>query len=252
MPYGIPDAEGGFEVVVLPGRGVIGVRAATYGYLKPHNAEAFEGYDRKFQNFEKVVPRLIPVVNFHAMAETDYPPGTETATLDLVADPGRTTTLAIVDPDGKPLGGTAADGVEGILGSRGSRHDAPEIVVKSLDPLEPRRVTVRHAGRRLIGSIVLKGEEAGPITLKLQPWAELKGRIVDDEGNPRPKLSLGSGGLKSAGSRRSPSCRVPTSAAASRWTGKAASTSSASFPACTTVPMPRRRASSTSATWSTR
>jgi hypothetical protein len=53
---------------------------------------------------------------------------------------------------------------------------------------------VTHEGRKLIGSVFLKGDEVGPITIKLQPWGSISGRIVDDEGRPRKGVFIGSPG----------------------------------------------------------
>ena len=49
---------------------------------------------------------------------------------------------------------------------------------------KPRRVTITHAARKLVGFVYLKGDEAGPLTVKLQPWGTITGRIIDDEGQP--------------------------------------------------------------------
>jgi len=178
--------------VALPGRGLLGIRASNFGYLKPTGLDKIVGYNASRQDFDGVVPHMIPVVNFHALVETNFAPGTGTATLDLFADPGQSVKLSIVDQDGKSLAGTTVNGADGILGrTRATDQTSSEIMVKSLTPDEPRRVMVRHTGRKLVGAVVLKGDEASPLTLKLQPWAEIKGRIIDDDGQPCPKLALG-------------------------------------------------------------
>ena len=53
---------------------------------------------------------------------------------------------------------------------------------------------VTHAGRKLIGSVYLKGDETGPLTLRLQPFGTLAGRIVDEDGRPLGGLALTSAG----------------------------------------------------------
>ena len=58
-------------------------------------------------------------------------------------------------------------------------------------------MTVTHAGRKLIGSVYLKGDETGPLTLRLQPYGTITGRIVDDDGRPRGGLGL----ISTGGSR---------------------------------------------------
>ena len=43
-----------------------------------------------------------------------------------------------------------------------------------------------------MGSVYLKGDEAGPLTLRLQPWGTIIGRIVDEDGQPRDGVWIGS------------------------------------------------------------
>ena len=130
------------------------------------------------------------IANYHVLAEVDLDPKAESATVDLQVDPGRTLTIQVVDPEGKPIGGTKASGVgELLLDTRirsGIAHDR--------DPrprsVETPRVTITHAGRKLVGSVYLKGDETGPLTVRLQPWGTITGRIVDDDGKPRGGLGL--------------------------------------------------------------
>ena len=55
-------------------------------------------------------------------------------------------------------------------------------------------MTITHAGRKLIGSVYLKGDETGPLTLRLQPYGTITGRIIDDNGQPSGGLKLFSTG----------------------------------------------------------
>jgi hypothetical protein len=76
-------------------------------------------------------------------------------------------------------------------------QSSPTIEIHALDPSKPRRVTITHAGRKLVGSVYFKGDEAGPSTVRLQPWGTITGRIVDDEGKPRGSIGLwNAGGLE--------------------------------------------------------
>ncbi len=123
------------------------------------------------------------------MAELNLDPGAATATLDIQVDPGRTLVVNPVDPEGRPVAGTMAAGVSDLF--PWSEHSQPSarVEVHGLAPGQPRRVTITHAGRKLIGSVYLKGDETGPLTLRLQPYGTITGRIIDDNGQP-------SGGLK--------------------------------------------------------
>ncbi len=109
--------------------------------------------------------------------------------MDLQVDPGRTLIVTAVDAEGKPIGGTRALGLTDGGGGEIER-ESPSFEVRGLDPARPRRVTIKHVGRKLAGSVNLKGDEAGPLTVRLKPWGTITGHIVDDDGNPRGGLRV--------------------------------------------------------------
>src|SRR5262249_52984071 len=75
-------------------------------------------------------------------------------------------------------------------------------------PHEERIVTILHEGRKLSGGLVVRGDEPGPLTARLQPWGVVTGRLVDTRGEPRtgvevggmdrPKLDPTTGGIRPA------------------------------------------------------
>jgi hypothetical protein len=157
-------------------------------------ADAIEGYDRASMVFPTTLPLNCYARNYHVLAEVDVDPGAESATLDLQVDPGRSLALTVVDPEGKPIGGTKASGIGDLFSSTEYPQESPTIAIHALDPSRPRRVTITHADRKLIGSIYLEGDEPGPLTVRLQPWGTITGRIVDDDDKPRGGLALSSAG----------------------------------------------------------
>jgi hypothetical protein len=90
------------------------------------------------------------------------------------------------------MGETKAKGVSELYQSSPIPQASSSFEVHALDPSRPRRVIVMHEGRKLIGTAFLKGNETGPVTIKLQPWGSVAGRIVDDEGRPRKAMFIGS------------------------------------------------------------
>ena len=189
-----PIKDGQYEVVALPGRNVLGCRAADMeryrGYV---GAEAIKGYDPKISSFY-TLPHYCNVGNYNAVSELNLDPKAETATLDIQVDPGRTLVVNPVDPEGKPVAGTMAAGVGELFSSTEYAQPSTKVEIHALDPSRPRRVIVRHPGRKLIGSVYLKGDEAGPLALRLQPYGTIAGRVVDDEGRPRGGIRLTSAG----------------------------------------------------------
>ncbi|MHB1562072.1 MAG: sigma-70 family RNA polymerase sigma factor [Isosphaeraceae bacterium] len=195
QPTVVPiQQDGRFETVALPGRGVIGFRARDEdryrGYL---GAEAIAEYDPKTYRFE-TAPYFPSVHNYHVLAELRLDPKSSTAEVNLQVDPGRTIEIRPIDPEGRPVAGTSATGVGDLFGSIAHEQPSPTIAIHALDPSHPRRVTVRHPGRKLVGSVYLRGNETGPLTLRLQPWGTITGRIVDDDGEPRRDLRIMSAG----------------------------------------------------------
>ena len=187
-PYVDFKDDGRYEVVALPGRGIIACRSELGRYRSGVGAEAIKGNPKFFDT----LPRPTSSDGYHALAAVDLDPKVESVTLDLQVDPGRSLSLTVIDPDGKPIGGTKASGIGDLLSYREYEQASPKIEIHALDPSKPRRVTITHAERKLIGSIYLKGDESGPLTVRLQPWGTIAGRVIDDEGKPRRGLRLNS------------------------------------------------------------
>ena len=183
--------DGGYELVALPGPGLIAVRDEEGRYLPASGFEKIAGYDPKFKGFRTSYITL-PAGGHAILAGLDVDPKAGPITLDFQADPGKSATIEVVDPDGRPLGGTKVKGMSEAYSSMPMPQESSGFEVNAIDPARPRRVIVMHEGRKLIGSIFLKGTEAGPVTIKLQPWGSIAGRIVDAEGKPLKGMFLGS------------------------------------------------------------
>jgi hypothetical protein len=55
----------------------------------------------------------------------------------------------------------------------------------ALDPKQPRPLFVRHDEKKLAGFVMAKGDESGPLIVRLQPAGTVTGRLVDEDGRPR-------------------------------------------------------------------
>jgi hypothetical protein len=56
--------------------------------------------------------------------------------------------------------------------------------VVSLDPSESRELLFVEPKRKLAGKLVVRGDDKGDLTVRLEPWAEVTGRILDEDGQP--------------------------------------------------------------------
>ena len=111
-------------------------------------------------------------------------------TVDLQVDPGRTVQGTIVGPDDRPvIGGVEIQTLDVFQRSQDTAWFTSTFEVKGL-LTGADRLDFFHAGRKLAGSLRLKGDETGKLTVKLQPWGTVVGRILDEDGNPRTNLEL--------------------------------------------------------------
>ena len=178
--------DGRFEVVALPGRGIITCFSDRRRYRLGVGAEVMQGSRSSFNTLPSSTFRE----QYHVFAAVDLDPKVESATVDLQVNPGKSLTIQVVDPEGKPLIPTRVTGA-GAGPQPEKEWDTPAVEICGLDPSEPRRVTISHDGRKLVGSVYLKGDEAGPLTVRLQPWGTITGRIVDEDGQPRDGVWIG-------------------------------------------------------------
>jgi protocatechuate 3,4-dioxygenase beta subunit len=183
--------DGSFEVVGLPGRGLLAVRAWGDHYILQVGADQIEGRDE--QGFYRTYPHPVHASEYHTFAEVNPPLDAESLTCNLVVDPGQTLTGKVLGPDGKPLSGARSFGLEsyGLMGywAHGSLKTA-DFIVHGLTPTKPRNLMFVHEGLRLAGSCVVRGDERGPITVKLQPWATITGRLITADGLPRADVNF--------------------------------------------------------------
>jgi hypothetical protein len=174
------DEQGRYEIVALPGRGIIAVGDQMDRYRPATGYAKIAGYDPK-QRFFNTVPDMLMPEGQVIIAEVVVDPKAESIALDLQADPGKSVLIKVVGPDGAPISETKAKGAGAVYQTSPVPEPSPSFAVYALDPSKPRRVVVMHEGRKLIGTALLKGNEVGPVMIKLQPWSSVAGRIVDDE-----------------------------------------------------------------------
>jgi RNA polymerase sigma factor (sigma-70 family) len=177
--------NGIFKVAALPGRGLIGARAQGGDrYRMAVGADQIKGKDESgmFHTF----PYLLYDRNFHTLVEVNPAKDAGAITIEVLLDPGLTLTGTVLDPDGKPLAGALAAGLDG-LGS-GSWGYVPlktaKFTVLGLEPSETRLLQFFHKEKQLSGSVVIKADEKKEPTVKLGPSGTLTGKLITPEGKP--------------------------------------------------------------------
>jgi beta-lactamase regulating signal transducer with metallopeptidase domain len=187
------DRDGQYRIPGFAGRGLVTVRAANYSdYPKGAGADAIEGGKRWYETieFDMAIHHLM-ASNYHALAAVNPTEDGAGAECNFALVPGPVIAGTVQDPDGKPLAGARIRGaVEG--GVWQPLSDAT-FSIRNLQSGKPRRVQFYHAQRRLAGTVLLKGDEQGPLAIKLEPWAALTGRVIDADGDAMQGVRVSSG-----------------------------------------------------------
>src|SRR5262249_17609725 len=125
----------------------------------------------------------------HAYRLIKPPPGTDTITCDVELERGKTGTRTVAAPDDRPLAGATVLWLTALGGDAHLLKDA-SVTAQTLNPARPRTVAFVHKERKLAAQVALRGDEKGPLTVKLEPWGAVAGRALDDEGNPLADAEL--------------------------------------------------------------
>src|SRR5262249_29601718 len=150
--------DGRFRATVLPGPGVILAQrssrdermAYTQVYMQPEEkkcaylnqldelGEAFSGYDG----------RIEPLFYISAYAIVNPADGDDTASVELQFDPGKTTNGRVVGPDGQPMEGVVAYGLEATFSTPVLLPGA-RLTAAGPDPKHPPTIALPHGEKKL-------------------------------------------------------------------------------------------------------
>jgi hypothetical protein len=179
------EKDGSFTVVVVPGPGLLCAKAREDRYVR---AEV-KGLGAK-------PPILLTISSFHAIVPID-PSEKErkSLTCDIALDPGRTLNGCVLGPDGKPLDGVFAAGLTAAYSATDGSPAKPRLTggaftVVGLIPGRPRTLVFWHEEKKLAQTVLVRGEEPGPLTIRLAPLGAVTGRLVDASGRPQVGASV--------------------------------------------------------------
>ncbi|MBI1916034.1 MAG: sigma-70 family RNA polymerase sigma factor [Planctomycetes bacterium] len=207
----LTDGEGRFHLPAIPGTGVLmaqaGHRADGTGMeigglpVKPFRRAAFSAEDRKHvtltddgdgsQYFTAAGGSLEFLSNESAVKRLDLAEGAGIVKCDLFLERGTTLTVHVKDSDGKPLSGTTVAGMTVSWPITFPLKEA-SCTVYALDPAgKPRRLVFYHTGRKLAGTLAVKGDEKEPPAVRLGPAGVVAGRLLDTDGQPLAGATVG-------------------------------------------------------------
>ncbi len=178
--------DGTFTATVYPDKGILMAKGPTRDYV-------LERLDRK----ELGLGKFGEAVYAHAATPLDLKPGADAPPLALKLRRGVTVKGRALDPDGKPVK-SAVVYHPGSLQDQGDRayffdHSPVPLAVKGgaftltgLDPKAETPVYVLDRQHEVGGRVVVSAKSVGEdVTVKLQPCARAKARVVDAAGKPQ-------------------------------------------------------------------
>jgi hypothetical protein len=194
------QADGSYLGVVLPGPGVV-LAETRAGYRPAHvDPKAFFAPGKTDWTEQELITGYgshdtLSVATFYGGAwvdQHDYaaivlinPPqasGPLELAATVVADRPRQVTL--LDPEGRPVVGAQPTGLTYHPWDHEPALRAATLPLTGLHPDRARRITFVKEDRKLIGFLLARGDGDAAYTVRMQPWATVTGRIVDEQGRP--------------------------------------------------------------------
>jgi RNA polymerase sigma factor (sigma-70 family) len=191
--------DGTFRIVTVPGP-VLLMGGLAYGRMPGGLLEKMKykpvAPDPKYPQYflKRSENRFLEYSNFEegsAPVEGEYckvlhiKPGTEVLKEDIILERASALPITIQDAEGSPLTGVWATGIGSELWRFVAiRIENDNCAAYHLKAGKPRLMVLYHPGRKLAGSLILKGDEQPPVVLKLAPTGAIKGRLHDADGKP--------------------------------------------------------------------
>ena len=97
-------------------------------------------------------------------------------------------TVQMQDADGRPLSGVWATGITSEHWRPALRVERDSCPAYHVEVGNPRLMVFFEPGRKLAGTLTLKGDEKSPVVVRLGPAGAIKGRLLDADGKPLARL----------------------------------------------------------------
>ena len=101
--------------------------------------------------------------------------------------PDKPRQVTLLDPEGRPVVGAKTTGLTYHPWDDEPTLRAATFPITGLHPDRARRITFVKEDRKLIGFLLARGDGDAPYTVRMQPWAAVTGRVVDEQGRPQPQ-----------------------------------------------------------------
>jgi hypothetical protein len=171
--------DGTFRFAAAPRRAILGLRAEWEKYPVAREAATLR------------LPSHLGSSNYMAFAHLNPKLGDEPVKVKFVLEAGGIVQGKVVGPEDQPLMGVFATSLRDDWFWRDSMPlKTAEFTVLGLQADRPRLLCFVQPEKKLAGSVVVRGNEKASLTVQLQPWATVSGRLLDADGKPIQNATL--------------------------------------------------------------
>jgi hypothetical protein len=202
--------DGTYEGYVLPGPGAVLVETPRYAGYRPACVDpvAFFAAGRADRPSEGRAPAYgtrdtltisqgryigttyrggqIDQRDYAAIVLVNPPEGSAPLQLAATVVRDRPQRVSLVDPDGAP-----------VVGARRMYSEYPGVPLRAasfplggIHPDRPQHIVFRKDDSRLIGTFRARGADDTPVTVRMQPWGTVTGRLLDEASQPLDKVAI--------------------------------------------------------------
>jgi RNA polymerase sigma factor (sigma-70 family) len=220
------QADGSYLGVALPGPGVVLAKTPRKaGYRPAHvDPKAFFAPGKTDWTPQEMITAYgtqdtLSVATFYGGAwldQHDYAaivlvnPAEGTKPLDLAATvvPDKPRQVTLLDAEGRPVVGVQTTGLTYHPWDHEPRLRAATFPITGLHPERARRITFVKEDGKLIGFLLARGDGDAPYTVRMQPWATVTGRVLDEDGKPQPQASVSASTAREFAAHDDPSAGI--------------------------------------------
>jgi RNA polymerase sigma factor (sigma-70 family) len=188
--------DAAFAMTVPPGHGMIAATAAVSTKDDPYACARLKAEDRGkgIGNFSDGESIRFPLNSHHAYRFINLPADADSFNINLELRRGDTRKGKLIGPTGKPVNGARVHALSSRWGNvRTLESDSFEVY--GLERGGSRLVLFAHKELRLVGSVVFNDENIKSETalvVRMERAGSVKGRLVDEDGQPLAGAKLGS------------------------------------------------------------
>lgn len=179
------NANGEFRVPVLPARGILAFRYSgpkdSLTYPRGAGAESIDGAEGSGSvRMYPTLPFYLIAENYGKLVEVHPKEGQEQVAADMPLSAGITATVHAVSAPGEPLAGVEVFGANWHW----RRSEEVDIRIIGLQRGQPRKVLLYHPPTGLVGAGTVDDQAASPVEIPLVASGSVRGRLVDEDGEP--------------------------------------------------------------------